>query len=177
MFRRGREGRLEKCRSPASPAVRARRKRPHGRRLPKTPRNSRRRMSAPWLRRRHRIGSSECFDRGRKLHCNMKCWPMAEMGQSLPTHLVPQGLPMSAVTPRPDMPSHRSEMTQRAISDNSHRSNERLYSITSSARASSDGGTSRPSALAVLRLITSSYLVGACTGRSAGFSPLRMRST
>ena len=39
------------------------------------------------------------------------------------------------------------------------------------------GGTSRPSAFAVLRLITSSYLVGACTGRSAGFSPLRMRST
>src|SRR4029077_9228837 len=51
------------------------------------------------------------------------------------------------------------------------------HSITSSARASSDGGTVRPSALAVFRLITSSYLVGACTGRSAGFSPLRMRST
>src|SRR5262249_12281632 len=51
------------------------------------------------------------------------------------------------------------------------------YSITSSARASSVGGISRPSAFAVLRLITSSYLVGACTGRSAGFSPLRMRST
>ena len=32
-------------------------------------------------------------------------------------------------------------------------------------------GMSRPSALAVLRLITSSYLVGACTGKSAGFSP------
>jgi hypothetical protein len=30
------------------------------------------------------------------------------------------------------------------------------YSITSSARASNVGGTSRPSALAVLRLITSS---------------------
>ena len=44
------------------------------------------------------------------------------------------------------------------------------YSITSSARESNDGGTVRPSALAVLRLITSSYLVGACTGRSAGFS-------
>src|SRR5262249_12490114 len=41
------------------------------------------------------------------------------------------------------------------------------HSITSSARASSVGGTSRPSALAVFRLITSSYLVGACTGRSA----------
>jgi hypothetical protein len=48
------------------------------------------------------------------------------------------------------------------------------HSITSSARASNVGGTSRPSVLAVLRLITSSYLVGACTGRSAGFSPLRM---
>src|SRR5215475_2843126 len=54
---------------------------------------------------------------------------------------------------------------------------EMIYSITSSARASSIGGTSRPSALAVLRLITSSYLVGACTGKSAGFSPLRIRST
>src|SRR2546430_1057429 len=30
--------------------------------------------------------------------------------------------------------------------------------------------------LGVLRLITSSYLVGACTGRSAGCSPLRIRS-
>src|SRR5712691_1084188 len=49
------------------------------------------------------------------------------------------------------------------------------HSITSSARASSEGGTSSPSAFAVLRLITSSYLVGACTGRSAGLSPLRMR--
>src|SRR5712691_11636239 len=52
-----------------------------------------------------------------------------------------------------------------------------LHSITSSARASSVGGTSSPSTLAVLRLITSSYLVAACTGRSAGFSPLSMRST
>ena len=51
------------------------------------------------------------------------------------------------------------------------------YSITSSARASTEAGKSRPSALAVLRLITSSYLTGACTGRSVGFSPLRMRST
>ena len=35
------------------------------------------------------------------------------------------------------------------------------HSITSSARASSEEGTSRPSALAVLRLMTSSYFVGA----------------
>ena len=59
----------------------------------------------------------------------------------------------------------------------SNRSNAAPYSITSSARASSDGGTVRSSAFAVLRLITNSYLVGACTGRSAGFSPRRMRST
>src|SRR5262245_46094925 len=51
------------------------------------------------------------------------------------------------------------------------------HSITSSARTNNVGGTSIPSAFAVLRLITSSYLVGACTGMSAGFSPLRMRST
>src|SRR5215472_7436149 len=50
------------------------------------------------------------------------------------------------------------------------------HSITSSARASSVGGTSRPSALAVLRLIARLYLVAAWTGRSAGFSPLSMRS-
>jgi hypothetical protein len=37
------------------------------------------------------------------------------------------------------------------------------------------GGTVRPSAFAVLRLNTSSNLVGCCTGRLAGFSPLRRR--
>jgi hypothetical protein len=35
----------------------------------------------------------------------------------------------------------------------------------------------RPSTLAVLRLIAVSNLVGVCTGRSAAFSPFRMRST
>ena len=46
---------------------------------------------------------------------------------------------------------------------------KRRYSITSSASASRRSGIVSPSALAVLRLITSLYLVGACTGRSAGF--------
>src|SRR5262249_52736934 len=46
------------------------------------------------------------------------------------------------------------------------------HSITSSARAKTLGGTSRPDAFAVLRLSTVSYRVGVCTGRSAGFSPL-----
>jgi hypothetical protein len=49
------------------------------------------------------------------------------------------------------------------------------HSITSSARASSVGGTVRPSAFAVLRLMTRSILTACCTGKSAGFSPLRMR--
>jgi len=39
------------------------------------------------------------------------------------------------------------------------------------------GGTVMPSALAVLRLITKSNLVVWTTGSSAGFSPLRVRST
>src|SRR5262249_48910801 len=51
-----------------------------------------------------------------------------------------------------------------------------LHSITSSARASTPCGTLRPSALAVLRLITSSYLVGACTGMSAGLAPPSIRA-
>src|SRR5262249_11593801 len=50
-----------------------------------------------------------------------------------------------------------------------------LHSITSSASASSLSGMVRPSALAVLRLITNSNLVDCTTGRSAGFSPLRIR--
>ena len=57
------------------------------------------------------------------------------------------------------------------------RTKQHSYSITSSAVVRSVGGTVRPSALAVLRLMTVSYFVGAYTGKSAGFTPLRMRST
>src|SRR6516165_9558234 len=49
------------------------------------------------------------------------------------------------------------------------------HSITSSAVASSDGGSLMPSVLAVFRLIANSNLVDCCTGKSAGFSPLRIR--
>src|SRR5262249_22106853 len=49
------------------------------------------------------------------------------------------------------------------------------YSITSSASASNLSGTRRPSALAVFRFMIISNLVGSSTGRSAGFSPLRIR--
>jgi hypothetical protein len=37
-----------------------------------------------------------------------------------------------------------------------------------------DGGTARPSALAVLRFTTISYFTGNCTGRSPSFSSRRM---
>jgi hypothetical protein len=45
------------------------------------------------------------------------------------------------------------------------------YSITASAVANSVSGIVRPSALATLRLIVSTNLVGCCTGRSAGLAP------
>jgi len=51
------------------------------------------------------------------------------------------------------------------------------YWMTSSARPSSDGGMVRPSAFAVLRLITSSNLVDCSKGRSAGLAPLSILST
>src|SRR4051812_458803 len=86
--------------------------------------------------------------------------------------------PLSPVATQHSLPSGRYSL----LGPDFHRLDRasfawRTHSITSSARASSVDGTSMPSVLAVLRLITSSYLVGACTGRSAGFSPLRMRST
>ncbi len=45
------------------------------------------------------------------------------------------------------------------------------------ARASSVDGMSMPSAFEVARLITSSNLAASSTGRSPGFSPLRIRPT
>src|SRR5262249_3629857 len=46
-----------------------------------------------------------------------------------------------------------------------------FYSITSSARARSEGGTVSPRALAVLRLMTSLNVVGCSTGMSPGLTP------
>ena len=50
-----------------------------------------------------------------------------------------------------------------------------IHSMTSSARASTEGGNETPSAFAALRLRTSSILVTCSTGRSEGFAPLRIR--
>src|SRR5262249_26987030 len=50
-----------------------------------------------------------------------------------------------------------------------------LHSITSSAATSILSGTVMPSAFAVLRLMANSNFTVCWTGKSAGFSPLRMR--
>jgi hypothetical protein len=75
---------------------------------------------------------------------------------------------------RRERPSRRRAANQRDELAPSHRY---AHSIISSASCWRCKGTSRPIALAALRLMTSSNFVGACTGSSAGFSPLRMRST
>ena len=72
----------------------------------------------------------------------------------------------------PDEILRRSEMTRCAKGESRH-----AYSITSSVRAISEGGTVRPSALAVLRLITSSILLGRSTGSSPGLAPFKILST
>ena len=69
--------------------------------------------------------------------------------------------PLSPVATQHSLPSGRYSL----LGPDFHRLDRtsfawRTHSITSSARASSVGGTSRPSALAVLRLMTSSNLVG-----------------
>ena len=79
---------------------------------------------------------------------------------------------MSALPPKADMCGATSDVCFVPIADMT-----KFYSITTSAVASSAGDIASPSALAAFRFTTSSYFVGACTGRSAGFSPLRMRST
>jgi len=52
-----------------------------------------------------------------------------------------------------------------------------VYSITSSALASSVAGTARPKIRAVWALITSSNLFDCKTGRSDGLAPAKMRPT
>ena len=52
-----------------------------------------------------------------------------------------------------------------------HRSKKHRHSINSSARSRNDSGIVSPIALAVLRLMTSSNLVGCSTGMSPGLVP------
>src|SRR5262245_19187373 len=86
--------------------------------------------------------------------------------------------PLSPVAPQHSLPSGRYSL----LGPDLHRQDRtsfswRTHSITSSARARNVSGMTRPSALAVLRLMISSNLVGKVTGRSAGLAPLSILST
>src|SRR5512138_1348817 len=84
--------------------------------------------------------------------------------------------PLSPVATQHSLPSGRYSL----LGPDFHRLDRasfawRTHSITSSARVRSVGGTVRPSSLALSALMTSSNLLACTTGKSAGFSPLRMR--
>jgi hypothetical protein len=71
----------------------------------------------------------------------------------------------------------RSQMTQSVSLPPSIDALRKGHSITASARPSNAKGNVIPSAFADFRLRTNSILVACCTGKSAGFSPLRIRPT
>src|SRR6516165_3483343 len=83
--------------------------------------------------------------------------------------------PMSALPPKTDI-DERDRHVRYVPKADLCTAAKAAYSITSSACTRSDGGNLRPSAFAVLRLTTSSNLVGCSTGRSVGFWPLMILS-
>src|SRR5262245_38196750 len=79
-----------------------------------------------------------------------------------------------------EISAYRNSITRRGNRRHAAEQRDELaafHSITSSVRASSWIEGSRPSAFAVFWLITSSNLFANWTGKSLGFSPLRIRST
>ena len=83
----------------------------------------------------------------------------------------------AALTEPPPKPRVASVAAFRLAARQSSGTATSFYSITSSARASSDWGTSRRRALAVLRLMYNSSRVGCSIGISAGLVPLKILST
>ena len=123
--------------------------------------------------------------------------PIVTSAPLQPPHAIPRGqIPIApAAPPLPHRPRFRAlalfgrrppERVERFVlpaAENLHTSGceqsqqTTLYSITSSARSRKDSGIASLRALAVVRSMTSSNLVGCSTGRSAGFAPLRILST
>jgi hypothetical protein len=129
-------------------------------------------MSAPKLNRRHRIGSSECWERPLPMHHKKQ----AEVPRWVTTGKAQTEHNISDFTPI------ASEKRRSFISASCHkvpfaRSKQHPYSITSSARSRIDVGSSISSALAVFRLMTSSNLFGCSTGMSPGLVPVRILAT
>ena len=118
--------------------------------------------------------SNERFDRDptRLRYCSMRCEPMSALGQQRTSRTCGRCPPCP---PKSGQTRRRSVCPISATSVSTNPTV--IYSITSSARASSVGGIVRPSARAVLRLMLNPNLTGPCTARSPGFSPRRMRST
>ena len=131
----------------------------------------------PLLSRPHRSGSNERFDRAevRLRYCNMKCWPMPQLGQSRRDRLLAT-LADFRNAPKADAKSGHRHLSRWAKSGCEQSQQAAFIRSPRRRAAGACSGTSRPSALAVLRLITSSNLTGAWTGSSLGFAPLRMRS-
>src|SRR5262249_10316874 len=125
-------------------------------------------MSLPGRPDRPRAWARNRFkDRTRRFHRGPANGPeWAQLRRGLPV----VGMPTDGRTPV----THEDWLGLRDGKRTAIHSEGSCYSLTSSARARIDGGTVRPSALAVLRLTTSSNLVGGSTGKSAGLAPLRI---
>ena len=79
---------------------------------------------------------------------------------------------MSALPPKADIGTQSWNVRFVPKADILRRGKERRYSITSSAIDIMPAGMVRPSALAVVRLMTRSNLFDCSTGSSAGLAPL-----
>src|SRR5437879_212675 len=92
-------------------------------------------------------------------------------------HLLLAGLPAHSGLPRStDILAVGRHVSNVPTNGLMHRNKRHLYSITLSARPSSEGGTARPSALAVLRLTISSDFVGACTHLGLPYESHRLQA-
>jgi hypothetical protein len=109
-------------------------------------------------------------------------YPCAERGDAAFTRLTlegPLGVKLGSGKPFAECPLYPDERASSTAPTVPFRAMKRLlpcskqlcHSMTLSARASNAGGTVTPSALAVLRFITSSNLVGCSTGMSATLRP------
>src|SRR5262249_53324101 len=114
-------------------------------------------------------------------HSNILTFGISQIGQTGPETLEYSPNRKFRTQIEPANRRHCGLLGTRSAWPNSSRTGDKgderaaLHSITSSARAISEGGTVRPSAFAVFKLITNSNFLGCNTGKSAGLSPLRMR--
>ena len=98
-------------------------------------------------------------------HHSKMCPPLSRLGQSRPIQPILPAVHVRFAPKATDVLRCR-EWCDVPLSDIAPR-----HSITSSALARNDSGTASPSPFAVLRLTTSSNLVGCSIGRSDGLAP------